>query len=145
MKKKLVITIALTIIIIASFVIYHFIKAVKVEESSKQEVVITQPSNYCLITYQVSKDNAKTWQKITVDDGMTPSEKAECWKKYLLLLKEFKTGINEDKKWYGENSDGQPITKPAMKFSEKPFTKVKKSKKSSKNESSTDEANLRSD
>ncbi|WP_051686748.1 hypothetical protein [Francisella sp. W12-1067] len=137
MKKKLVITIVLTIIIITSFLIYHFIKAVKVEEPSKQEVAITQPSNYCLITYQVSKDNAKTWQKITVDDGITPSEKAECWKKYLLLLKEFKTDTKEDKKWYGENQNGQLITKPAMKFSEKPFTKVKKSKKPLKNESTS--------
>ncbi|KEI35795.1 hypothetical protein FRA_27c02510 [Francisella sp. W12-1067] len=90
-----------------------------------------------MITYQVSKDNAKTWQKITVDDGITPSEKAECWKKYLLLLKEFKTDTKEDKKWYGENQNGQLITKPAMKFSEKPFTKVKKSKKPLKNESTS--------
>lgn len=90
-----------------------------------------------MITYQISKDGAKTWQKVTINDGKTPIEKNLCWEKYLQLLKNFKTNVNNDNKWYGKNSDGQLITKPVMKFSDKPFAKVKSTKKLSKNESTS--------
>ncbi|KHS53908.1 hypothetical protein RB23_07570, partial [Francisella tularensis subsp. holarctica] len=66
MKKKIIIsTIIISIIIVISGIGYYFhYQTIQEElaEQAQEEAALPKPTDYCLITYQQSTDNGKTWQ-----------------------------------------------------------------------------------
>ncbi|AJI45921.1 hypothetical protein IBE11_08160 [Francisella tularensis subsp. novicida] len=125
MKKKIIIsTIIISIIIVISGIGYYFhYQTVQEElaEQAQEEAALPKPTDYCLITYQQSTDNGKTWQKVNVINGQKPMFKAQCWKRYIQILDGFAASTDTDGKWYSKTEDGKIIAHPAMYFADKPF------------------------
>lgn len=125
MKKKIIIsTIIISIIIVISGIGYYFhYQTIQEElaEQAQEEAALPKPTDYCLITYQQSTDNGKTWQKVNVINGQKPMFKAQCWKRYIQILDGFAASTDTDGKWYSKTEDGKIIAHPAMYFADKPF------------------------
>ncbi|MFV9925338.1 MAG: hypothetical protein AB8U93_07035 [Francisella endosymbiont of Hyalomma scupense] len=124
MKKKIIIVAIISIIAIISGIAYYFhYQAVQEElaEQAQEEAALLKPINYCLITYQESADNGKTWHKVNVNNGQKPMFKAQCWKRYIQILDGFAISIDADGKWLNKTQDGKIIVHPSMYFADKPF------------------------
>ncbi|MED7787797.1 hypothetical protein [Francisella sp. 19X1-34] len=148
-KKSIVIFIILIILILISSTGYYFYhqSVIKKQEEAKKAAEIAampKPSSYCLMTYEVSTDKGKTWVKKVINNGQKVTYKAECWKKYLEIMKDFKPETAKDGSWIGKMKDGKLISKPSLQISEKPFDPNTKEPKPKLQEDKTNdyEANL---
>ncbi|APC91640.1 MULTISPECIES: hypothetical protein [Francisella] len=125
MKKKIIIiAVIVSVIAVASGIAYYFhYQAVQEElaEQAQEEAALPKPTDYCLITYQESADNGRTWHKVNINSGQKPMFKAQCWKKYIQILDSFAASADTDGKWYSKTQDGKIIAHPSMYFADKPF------------------------
>ncbi|WP_150468293.1 hypothetical protein [Francisella sp. SYW-9] len=121
----ILVTVAILLIIIASTGYYFHHKSVlkKQEEAKKaaELAAMPKPSSYCLMTYEISTDNGKTWTKKIINNGQKTIYKAECWKKYLEIMKDFQAKKTKDGNWIGKTKDGKQISKPSLQISDQPF------------------------
>lgn len=136
MKKKLIIiSIIFVIVAMISGTLYYFhYEAIQAEEQKEAEAKakLPKPTNYCLITYQLSSDNGKSWHNVTINSGQKAIYKAQCWKKYIHILDGFKASTDTDGTWQSKTEDGKIIAHPSMHFSDKPFETKDKEQKTSK-------------
>ena len=125
MKKKIIIsTIIISVIAAISGVAYYFYYQAlqeEIAEQAQEKAALPKPTDYCLITYQESADDSKTWHKVNVVSGQKLMFKAQCWKRYIQILDGFAASIDTDGKWYNKTEDNKIITHPAMYFADKPF------------------------
>ncbi|ASG67782.1 hypothetical protein fh0823_09200 [Francisella halioticida] len=128
MKKNKIIVISMSsilIILIATIGYYFYHQSVikKQEEAKKaaELAAMPKPSSYCFMTYKISTDNGKTWDKKIINDGQKVTYQAECWKKYLEIMKDFKSETAKDGNWIGKTKDGKMISSPSLQISEEPF------------------------
>ncbi|QIW10308.1 hypothetical protein [Francisella sp. LA112445] len=128
-KKNKVVVILVTLIALVliftstGYYFYHKSVLKKQEEAKKatELAAMPKPSSYCLMTYEISTDNGKTWTKKVIDNGQKVTYQAECWKKYLEIIKDFQPETAKDGSWIGKMKDGKLISKPSLQISEQPF------------------------
>jgi len=128
MKKKVIIAsmIVLFLVVFSGLFYHHHEKVLeqqKIEQEQKKEKSNSpKPTDYCLITYQQSKDSGKNWHTVIINSGQKPIFKAQCWKKYIHILDGFKASINDNNGlWHSKLKNGVIIAHPSMHFSDKPF------------------------
>ena len=129
MKKKLALISSIIAIIVILPLTYHLVhkhfitKSLVEKELIKESKIVKKvPHDFCLITYDISKNSGKTWSSIILQSGQVPTYKKQCWKKYTKLLSNFSDETDTDGNWYGKNKDGNLLSKPSMHFSPTSFT-----------------------
>lgn len=126
-KKKIIVTIitlAILVLIVAAGYYFYHQSVIKKEEEAKKAAELAampKPSSYCLMSYKISSDNGKTWDKKIIDDGQKVTYQAECWKEYLKIMKDFEPDTAKDGSWIGKTKDGKMISDPSLQISESPF------------------------
>ena len=125
--KKILVTSIISIIVIliaaTGYYFYHQSEIKKQEEAKKaaELAAMPKPSSYCFMTYKISSDNGKTWVKKIINNGQKVTYQAECWKKYLEIMKDFKPETAKDGSWIGKTKDGKMISSPSLQISDEPF------------------------
>ncbi|GAB4221836.1 MAG: hypothetical protein Kow0076_0930 [Francisella sp.] len=136
MRKKIVIGVITAVIITLGSSYYFYEQKLQQEKlaQEQEEANKPKPTDYCLLTYEESADNGKTWQKIYVFDGKTPTFKAKCWKEYINIIDQFPPTTDTDGHWYTKTKDNKLLANPSMKISDKPINlKTQQDDKKSKN------------
>jgi hypothetical protein len=143
----ILVTVVILLIIASTGYYFHHQSVLKKQEEAKKAAELAampKPSSYCLMTYETSADNGKTWTKKIINNGQKVTYKAECWKKYLEIMKDFQAKKTKDGSWIGKTKDGKLISKPSLQISDQPFDPNTKQPKPELKEDQTNdyEANL---
>ncbi|APC96556.1 hypothetical protein [Francisella frigiditurris] len=125
MKKRILIGTAIVALVIgAGFYYYHSKYTVQAPEDKppvqEETTVVQKPKGYCLIRYNESKDNGKSWEEVVVENGQTPISTDDCWAKYGTLLDKFGSSPDANGRLHGEEGNDL-IKSPAMDFSDTPI------------------------